>query len=462
MPTTEIASIEALQLGMNYRNRQIPERRAVLVKQRNLRDTEAERIMHAALGESRALQASEQRTVDQLDAEVRQIEAEIEAFDAGVAHREELGRGARRLGLDLSRTSEHTYRSGGEHSFFVDLARAVTRADSAAAERLALGAIEARSNSRLAGAGGEFVPPMWLEDQYAPLARPGRVSADLCTKQALPAGTNSISIPKVTGGSSIAWQTADNAAVASQDLVTAAVTAPVLTAAGQVDLAVQLLDQSPIAFDEMVYGDLRAQMAQLEGSAVLTGAGTAGAIQGLWGLTGAKTVAYTTGSPTVPGVYSAINNVIQQIQASRYLPPEALVMHPRRWAWFLAAVDGNQRPLVVPDAQGAYNSFAVLRDVAPEGVVGTLCGLPVVVDPNVPTTITGTALTGGTQDAIFVCRWSDLYLWESELYARAFPGPLSGTLTVRLQLYRYVAFAAGRYPQSVGYVNGTGLVSPTF
>jgi hypothetical protein len=49
---------------------------------------------------------------------------------------------------------------------------------------------------------------------------------------------------------------------------------------------------------------------------------------------------------------------------------------------------------------------------------------------------------------------------ESGIRTRAYPETLSGQLTVRLQVFGYLAFTAGRYPQST--VEITGLTAPTF
>ena len=57
-------------------------------------------------------------------------------------------------------------------------------------------------------------------------------------------------------------------------------------------------------------------------------------------------------------------------------------------------------------------------------------------------------------------RAEDLILWETGIRARVLPETLAGTLTVKLQAYSYIAFSAGRYPQSV--VEITGLIAPTF
>jgi hypothetical protein len=86
-------------------------------------------------------------------------------------------------------------------------------------------------------------------------------------------------------------------------------------------------------------------------------------------------------------------------------------------------------------------------------------GLPVVTDPNISTT-SGAGTAAGTNDIVYVLRASDLVLWESGIRARVLPETRANNLTVLLQIYNYLAFSAGRYPQSV--VEITGLTAPTF
>ena len=52
--------------------------------------------------------------------------------------------------------------------------------------------------------------------------------------------------------------------------------------------------------------------------------------------------------------------------------------------------------------------------------------------------------------------------YESGIRTRVLQETLSGTLTVRLQVYGYIAFSAGRYPASTAKITGAGLVTPTF
>jgi hypothetical protein len=105
------------------------------------------------------------------------------------------------------------------------------------------------------------------------------------------------------------------------------------------------------------------------------------------------------------------------------------------------------------------NVAGILTAVASEQVVGNMQGVPIVTDPNLPTTL-GNETPTGTEDPILVTRLSDNILWESGIRTRAMPETLSGQLTVRLQVFGYLAFTSARYPQST--VEITGLTAPTF
>jgi hypothetical protein len=105
------------------------------------------------------------------------------------------------------------------------------------------------------------VPPAWLMGQWIELARAGRPTANLFNTQPLPPGTDSINIPRVLTGTATAIQPNDNDPVQEVDLTDSSLSIPVRTIAGQQDIAIQLLDQSPINFDELVFRDLIADYA---------------------------------------------------------------------------------------------------------------------------------------------------------------------------------------------------------
>ena len=317
--------------------------------------------------------------------------------------------------------------------------------------------IERRDLNRTDGTGGYFVPPAWMVDEFIALARASRPTADLMNRRPLPPGTDSINLPKVSTGTATAIQTADNATVQETDLADTSISLPVRTVAGQQDVALQLLDQSPIAFDEVVFADLAADHATKVDVQVISGSGSSGQVVGLRTVTSVDTTAYTDGSPTVPELYPKVADSLNEIATNRFLPAEVLLLHPRRWYWLLAALDSSNRPLVVPSSQGPNNALATFGQSVAEGAVGTMLGTPVVVDASIPTTV-----GGGTEDVIIATRPSDHWLFESAVRTRALPEVLSGTLTVRLQLYSYIAFTAERYPRSTSIVSGTGLAAPTF
>ena len=91
---------------------------------------------------------------------------------------------------------------------------------------------------------------------------------------ALPAGTDSINIPQITTGTLAAFQSADNTATTTRDMVSSTVTAPVRTISGYENVSIQLVEQSPLAggLDRLVFGDLMADYAlQLNTAVVGTG-----------------------------------------------------------------------------------------------------------------------------------------------------------------------------------------------
>lgn len=421
------------------------------------------------------------------DAEFRDLTGKIKALDGDLVSLDErigelseeqersskLTEGAlaiKRANARISSVSEgRIYEKGNGRSYLQDMARVQLNmdADGASRERLQQHAMDVQADAanpelrdldRTDGQGGYMVPPLWLMQQYIELARAGRAYANLCNGQALPAGTDSINIPKVASGTSTAVQTADNASASETDLTDTSVTAPVKTIAGQQDVAIQLLDQSPVSFDQVIFQDLVADYATKLDLQVITGSGSSGQVTGVRSTGSIETITYTTATPTVAQLYSKIADAVQRVHTLRFMPPTVIVMHPRRWAYLLAATDTTGRPLVTPDAGNPMNNLATLGTVASEMVVGQMHGLPVVTDPNMPT-----GLGAGTnQDVVHILRASDLLLYESGIRSRVLPDVGSGTLTVRLQVYGYLAFTAARYPQSVVEIGGTGLASPSF
>jgi HK97 family phage major capsid protein len=369
----------------------------------------------------------------------------------------------RRTTVSVHVNEPELYRRGGQHSFGIDLMKASTPGMDIGGEargRLAqhnadmAERYEYRDISRVDGSGGYAVPPAWLMDQYVAYARPGRAFANLCQRQTLPGGTDSINVPKMLTGTSVGIQTADNTTVSETNLSDTFINAPVRTISGQQGVALQLIDQSPIAFDDVVFRDLTSAHAAVLDQQVMYGTGTSGQVLGVVNTPGVTSLAVA--SLDITGIYKAIANAIQTIHVTRFLPPEVIVMHPRRWGWLLTLLDTQNRPLFVPDANSAFNAAGILEDVDSQQIVGRTHGLPVVTDPNIATNLGA----GTNEDQIFVGRFSDFVLWESGIRARVLPETRATNLTVLLQIYSYVAFTGARYPSAV--LTLSGLTPPTF
>jgi hypothetical protein len=118
--------------------------------------------------------------------------------------------------------------------------------------------------STVDGAGGDFVPPLWLVSQFVELARPGRVTADLCNTDRLPEGTDSINIPRLLTGTAVGIQGTQNTAILEQDITTDAVSSAVFTVAGGQKLSLQLVEQSPLNVDRVILGGVSEDLGRLK------------------------------------------------------------------------------------------------------------------------------------------------------------------------------------------------------
>lgn len=356
-------------------------------------------------------------------------------------------------------------------------------------EKMGVSPFEKRFISRTDGQGGYFVPPLWLIDDYIPYLRAGRVFADQWRRFPLPAGTDSINIPRLVLGTATGPQTADGGPVPGRDATDNFVNALVRTVAGQQDAAIQLLDQSPVAFDQIIFGDLMADLAMQLSGQLIVGSGVNGQLLGLYptGSLGTSSgfstsigyvlndagAAWTAASGTA-NFYAGLAKVISNLARNRMRPITGIVTNPAVWYGMASAMDTTLRPLVIPQQQGNNFNQAAGDDDGPvtEGPVGHVLGVPWIVDPNIPLTFGG---TGATQPSIGVISngntapvpgsggsagnsnvftpavaavWDDLYLWEGELRSRTLSEVLSGTLQVRFQVYMYAADMPNRFQNS--------------
>ena len=263
------------------------------------------------------------------------------------------------------------------------------------------------------------------------------------------------SIPKLATGTATGSQ-ADNEPVTEQDATFGTLAADVKTEAGMQDVPQQLVDRSVPGIDGIIFADLTKSYDVSLDSKVINSSVSNN--KGILQVSGINSVTYTDGSPTLAELYPKIANGVGLIHEGIFLPGDAIFMHPRRWAFCLAAQDESKRPLITPYA--AQNAAGQQNGVVALGPVGDIQGLPVFVDPNIPTNLGA----GTNEDRIIIVRRDELFLFEDQSgpYLETFRDVLSGSLGVRFRLHNYWAQLHARRPKAITVISGTGLATPTF
>jgi HK97 family phage major capsid protein len=302
-----------------------------------------------------------------------------------------------------------------------------------------------------------LVPPQFLLDEFTINLRAGRPFANVCTGMPLPPQGMVMTIPRATAATTVSIQATQNTNPTTTDMAVTDLNVSVATFTGRGVISRQAMERGGVSLDRIVFNDLAADAARLIDQQALFGTGASG--QMLGAITTGGIIAISQTATTGLDTLKAIANAIQSINTQRFLPPDVIIMHPRRWGALTIAVDTSNRPLVTVEA-GQMNVFGQGEAALTQQVVGSALGLPIVTDPNLRTNLGA----GTNQDEILVARRGDIYLWENgdgSPREFTFEQPV-GPASVQLAVYGNAAFTAARYPTAVAYISGVGLVPPTF
>jgi len=312
------------------------------------------------------------------------------------------------------------YRSlkdGGKRSFFGDLYAARERGDEDAARRL-------QEHSRAlatGGAGSGIVAPRWLMDEYAALARQGRVLANLVRNIPLGDDPRPITLPKQTAGTDteVTEQAAENDPIEDDDAFDTDVdtVVPKPTSGSQI-VSRQMLDMASPAIDSLIYGDLLAaynlKVEKKIGTAVIA-VGTA-----LPALEGDAVQVTDKAHYARVMIKAAI-----AVRNARKMPANIAAMSVNRWGEFIDLVDTTGRPLVTGVGDSPSNIMGVADVSSLDG--GRFKGLTLA-----PTD--GIAL----DDRFAVMRASDVLLFEGGMMRFRYEQPL-GPESVKMGIWSYTA-----------------------
>jgi hypothetical protein len=307
------------------------------------------------------------------------------------------------------------------------------------------------------GAFAGLTVPQYLTDMYAPAVAALRPFADQCNKHDLPPDGMTVNISQITTATSAALQASENTGVSETNIDDTLLTESVQTAAGQQTLSRQAIDRGT-GVEGIVMDDLFRRYATVLDSTLINQAST-----GLAAVTASQTLGT---APSGPVLYSNIIGAAATVETTLlgWAQPDMVVMHPRRWYKLLSAVSATW-PMVINNvplqAVGESSGLGYAQ-----GIRGQLAnGMKVCVDANVSTVALATAITGGTQDQIYVVPTQEMHLWEdpsAPVFIRA-EQPAAANLGVVMVLYGYFAYCFRRFPSGASVkINGAGLVPPVF
>lgn len=289
--------------------------------------------------------------------------------------------------------------------------------------------------------------PAWLISEARPMAI-GRAPLVTIAAKPLPRAGIEIKLPQFTTEPAAGPQSALNAALPTATFVDDGMDAPVRTFGAQVDIAIQLIDQSPIAVDRHILPAMVAAVDAAIEESLWTGDGSSGHVTGIIETSGVNTETYTDASPTLIEGFPKIETLIREVEtAGNYGGNPVLVVHPRRLSWLRQAAVVEGRNL----------------GWSPAPFDGATCGLfggdvAVIADSAIPST-NG---TGTNEDVICAMRSLDvLDLYVSAPRVRVNEGvSASNELTATITVSRMVAFSAERLAGAVGVLSGSGLADP--
>lgn len=457
----------------------ITEERATLVAEvRAITSAAGERATRALTTDERSrLDAAKTRVaeIDQRLADAAEFEQRVREADEFEAEQDKLRarNGIRPGPVEGVQSEPDMYRQGGEHSFFGDLVAGTMHGDVDAARRISehnayerrrRAAVGGPREQRAANDTGSFsslVPQQFLTDEFAPVAREGRPLANAISSRPLPPRGMTLTIPRGQTGTLVTSQTTENTEVSSRTYTTDDLDIPVITLAGFNDISFQSIARGENV-DEVIMADLTAVYAQEQDRQIIDGTGSNNQHFGILSTTDIGSITVTS-----TGAITQLRQIISSFGTLRTnrgnLGPQAIVMHPRRWAFFLQAVDENGRPVLTATANGPFNTFGNVQPGQDfeSDIAGFIHNVPVLMDANVPTSISSTTTQGATEDAIIVTRISDHRLWEpSPVPSMVMVRPDAKNLTDTVVAWNWTAYTAARYPTGTLVLTGSGLTTP--
>ena len=357
-------------------------------------------------------------------------------------------------------SEEPTYHERAGHDFLADAMAAEFGGSYEARERIQRYQNEVRLEKRDSGTSNfsGLVVPQYLVQQFAPLRRAGRPTADISVNAPLPQIGMTVNLGRLTTGVT-SYAATEGTAVTESSPDDTLLTVDVRTVQSMWDLSKQATLRGVGVEDQLLGDGIRSYHSKLD-SLVINGSGSAPEHRGILNTSGINGVTYTDASPTWAEFFPKLVAAVTAVSSNFYGSATHIVAHPSLIGCWLRALDTTNRPIFGPTAGNPMNAAATYD--RPDYLGGGLqiLGIPVVADANMPTNLG----TGTDETAVIVGDFRESYLWEDNggqpLYVR-FEEP-SGTNAIRTILFGFSAYSAGKYPTAFSAITGTGLITSTW
>jgi HK97 family phage major capsid protein len=301
--------------------------------------------------------------------------------------------------------------------------------------------------------GGYLVAPQYLQSAFADLLSAGRPTADLVGKMGLPASGKTFYIPTQDGATAVGVAT-ENSALTETTATFSQIQVDAARVGGTATMPNWLVDRSFPGADQIVLRDLAKKYAQYINTIVLNS--STSNRKGLLQETGLGAATATATTPTVATYWPALLNAINDVASGVFAYPDAIVMHPRRWAHMASLLDGS-RPVI--GSLAPQNGVAAFSGINVPGqgqgpqAVGGILGIPVYLDAGIPTT------ADTDQDRIIVMKRDEPLLMESTpKFAVSTDAEFAKDQLVA-RVTGDVAFTCARRKAAVSIISGTALAA---
>ncbi len=291
----------------------------------------------------------------------------------------------------------------------------------------------AASSTSIAG----FTTPEYLIKDWAAYRTPAKSFTDQTTKLPLTPYGLQINVPSFTGPTTNAQQSAENVGITTTSPSGANIQVNLVTIAGQVPISEQLSDRgglSGLAFDKIVLAQILAQQDAAVDLYVINQA-TANAYTTTWSTSASWTNFLADLALAREGLADT---------AGTRLVATHLFTTSDQVGYWLRQVDSQNRPMLTPSSDALWEA-AQADDPKWHSWTGVHMGqLWWYADDNIP--------ASGSNAQLLVARPKEIYTFDGENYAFAYPQTSAGTLTVQIGMRTYVG-AVVRFPKSVAVIS---------